>query len=52
MNFENYDFSTQYEKTVLDEAWDRYLVECALEGIPFMPYSVWICKNCPNNSKR
>ena len=52
MNFENYDFSAQYERVALDEAWDNYLEECAIDGIPSMSYSVWACKNCHNNSKR
>ena len=52
MEFMNYDFSAQYERIALDEAWDRYLEECATDGIPPMPYSAWVCKNCPNNTKR
>ncbi len=52
MEFMNYDFSAQYERLALDEAWDRYLDECAIDGVPPMPYSVWVCANCPNKSKR
>ena len=52
MNFENYNFSAQYERVALDEAWDRYLEECAIDGIFPMPYSAWVCENCPNNTKR
>ena len=52
MDFENYDFSAQYEELLLDEEWDRYLEACAIYRIPSMPYSVWVCENYPNNSKR
>lgn len=46
------NFDVQYARLALDEAWDKYLEECAINGIPSMPYSAWVCENCPNNSKR
>lgn len=52
MKFENYDFSAQYARLALDEAWDKYLEECAINGIPSLSYSIWVRENCPNESKR
>ena len=46
------NFDAQYERIALDEAWDRYLEDCAINGIPSLSYSVWVRENFPNNSKR
>jgi hypothetical protein len=46
------NFDAQYERIALDEAWDKYLEECAIDGVPSMPYSVWVRESCPNDSKR
>ena len=39
------NFDVQYERIALDEAWDRYLEECAIDGVPSMPYSAWVREN-------
>ena len=46
------NFDVQYARLALDEAWDKYLEECAINGIPSLPYSVWVRENCSNDSKR
>lgn len=46
------NFDAQYARLAFDEAWDKYLEECIINGVPSMPYSAWVCENYPNNSKR
>lgn len=37
----NNNFDNQFNQMEIDIAWDKYLDDCRILGIPTMPYGIW-----------